>query len=111
MCFSEPFPDYEFLVTADYGTAELDRFSRDRRSPDAQRNAWTKTGFRFFFRNIDALRREVFSPDTDAMEHLPEHFRARRIEFQELSFENDFPESHTPVDRESKDIHFIWEEG
>jgi hypothetical protein len=97
VCFAPPFPDYDKLLLADYG--EIPSVGRviPSRARDVERGAWALTRFAFYFRNIDAAWWEVFSPDRAAIQLLLDHFRARRIKFQDLTFERDFPESSAPV--------------
>ena len=103
-CYAEPFPDYDLLLKAEHVRNPEARQAQD---PQIQRQNWLATGFKFHFRNIDACWWEVFSPDAEAMQQLHDYFTAERIDFQELSFERDFPESSTPVDREFRGVHYL----
>lgn len=108
VCFRAPFPPYEKLLRAQCGADPLDYDARKARTPQVQRGAWLDASFDFYFRNIDACWWEVFSPHDGSMRRLSEHLSKGRISFQGLLFERDFPESVTPINREFKDVHYIW---
>jgi hypothetical protein len=109
MCFSEPYPQYDRLFEASYGYPPgKARFTGVQWTSEQQRKCAGDLGFAFLFQNIDACWWEVFSPRTESMARLVEHFEQNHIEYQRLTFERDYPVSATPVNRDFKDIHHIW---